>query len=131
MFRHLVAVAIAATLSTAAVVASAQSSKNSYWGGEHVRMTVTPTGAQLEFDCATGNILEPLPLDSGVEFKLKGNHTREHGGPIRKGEQSRDSEAVYSGKIVGRKMYLTLTIADAKQTFVLERGKPGHIMKCR
>ena len=131
MFRHLVAVAIAATLSTAAVGTSAQSSENSYWGGEHVRMTVRPTGAELEFDCATGNILAPLPLDSGVEFTLKGNYIREHGGPIRKGERSRASEAVYSGRIDGGKMYLTLTIPGNQQTFILERGKSGHIMKCR
>jgi len=131
MIRHVVAIAITITLSTAAVIASAQSSRNSYWGGEHVRMTMTPTGAQLEFDCATGNILEPLPLDSGVEFKLKGNYIPEHGGPIRKGEQSRASEAVYSGRIDGGKMYLTLTISDNQQTFVLERGQSGRIMKCR
>ena len=33
------------------------------WGGEHIRMIVTKTGAKIEYDCALGTIDEALLLD--------------------------------------------------------------------
>ena len=46
------------------------------WGGDHVRLEVTRNGAELEFDCATGTITEPLPDTDGT-FSLKGTFTPE------------------------------------------------------
>jgi hypothetical protein len=55
---------------------------NGEWGGEHVRLTVVETGGTIEFDCAHGNLDEPLVLDrSGdgqqmsLEVTLEGGET--------------------------------------------------------
>jgi hypothetical protein len=36
---------------------------NGAWGGEHIRMEVTDSGADIEFDCARGSISQRLELD--------------------------------------------------------------------
>src|ERR1039457_6300078 len=53
------------------------------WGGRDISMEVTPQGATLEFDCAHGNVLEPIEANAKGEFTARGTYTPEHGGPIR------------------------------------------------
>src|SRR5205085_8003269 len=38
------------------------------WGGEHVRMEVSKTGTEIEFDCAHAQITEPIALDKRGNF---------------------------------------------------------------
>jgi hypothetical protein len=71
------------------------------WGGEHVEMQVTEGGAQLEFDCGTGAITEPLAADSQGHFSLKGTITPGQGGPTRQGETPQTIDATYAGDING------------------------------
>ncbi len=106
------------------------------WGGDHVRLEVTRNGAELEFDCATGTITEPLPDTDGT-FSLKGTFTPERGGPTRDGETSR-SDATYSGTIENDTMSLRIVLAGADRdqdreaaTYVLVKGRLGRVMKCR
>ncbi|MEO8683028.1 MAG: hypothetical protein ABI665_28540, partial [Vicinamibacterales bacterium] len=61
---------------------SAAAVQTATWGGDHVRMDVTPSGAALEFDCARGTITETVP-DADATFSLKGTFTPERGGPTR------------------------------------------------
>src|SRR5437588_11373442 len=56
------------------------------WGGEHVRMEVTKTGAEIEFDCAHGQTTEPIALDKRGNFDAPGTFTPEHGRPILRDE---------------------------------------------
>src|SRR5436190_18699608 len=56
------------------------------WGGDHIRMVAGRTSAQLEYDCATGTIDEPIVLDASGRFTATGSHTPEHGGPQRDGQ---------------------------------------------
>jgi hypothetical protein len=99
------------------------------WGGLHIRMEMTDEGANLEFDCATGTITQPLRPDSQGRFSVRGTFTPEHGGPIRQDEPSRTRAAVYFGTIDGDAM--TLQIDEHSQTYHLVRGKPGRVFKCR
>lgn len=99
------------------------------WGGAHVLMEVTSDGAQLEFDCATGTITEPLQTDAQGRFSLRGTFTPEHPGPIREGEPSRTRAATYSGTIEGDTM--TLQIDEQTMRYQLVRGRRGKVMKCR
>ena len=47
------------------------------WGGDHIEMEVTKTGARVEFDCAHGTIDAPLRVDSQGAFTLQGDvHAR-------------------------------------------------------
>ena len=45
------------------------------WGGDHLRIDVTPTGATIEYDCAHGTIDEPPSLDRSGRFSAAGTHT--------------------------------------------------------
>lgn len=103
------------------------------WGGEHIAMVVTGTGAQLEYDCAYGTIDTPIELSASGGFVAPGTHTFEHGGPIREGEPPDTHPAEYRGWIVGGIMTLTVTVTDTSRavgTFTLRRGRNPLIFKC-
>jgi hypothetical protein len=104
------------------------------WGGNHASMRVTLQGANLEFDCAHGSILEPIKANAKGEFVARGTYTPEHGGPITPDNSPRDLPATYKGTIEGNTMRLDVTPDDKHQTpepFTLTRGKAGRVVKCR
>jgi hypothetical protein len=104
------------------------------WGGRDISMEVTPQGATLEFDCAHGNVLEPIKANAKGEFAARGTYTPEHGGPIRKDNLPRDLPAIYKGTIEGDTMRLEVLLTEkdqAPEPFILTRGKAGRLMKCR
>ena len=103
------------------------------WGGQHVRLEVSDKGATLEFDCAHGNIVEPLTLDRAGRFEAKGTYAQEHGGPVRETETDSSQPAKYSGTIKNKTMTLSITLinpAKSLGTFTLEQGSEGTIVKC-
>lgn len=103
------------------------------WGGEHVSMEVTEDGAELEFDCAHGTISGRLMVGENGKVSLKGRYAREHGGPIRQGEDQSGQPATYSGSADDKSLTLTITIDENKEeigTFTLTHGKQGRVRKC-
>ena len=104
------------------------------WGGKHIQMSVANGSATIEYDCANGTIAGPLRVDSRGRFSLLGKHVREHGGPIRMGEDNEGAPARYTGWTDGKTMKLTVTLVDTKTelgTFELTRGNSGRLFKCR
>ena len=102
------------------------------WGGQHIHIKVGAKSATIEYDCASGVINGPLVVDSNGNFKLRGIHRMERGGPVRSDEQPRQIPATYFGSIKGNTMTLTLKLTDSdEETFTLERGKDGELFKCR
>jgi len=107
---------------------------NGVWGGEHIRMEVTDSGADVEYDCAHSTVDEPIVLDSEGNFEVKGKYLPQHGGPIRKDEESNGSIVRYTGHAKGRESSLTITNPEKKETigtFTLTQGSDGRVMKCR
>jgi hypothetical protein len=103
------------------------------WGGQHIGMVVTAGGAELEYDCAHGRITGPISLDRDGEFVALGVHVREHGGPIREGEQVIELPARYSGRVRGSEMTLKVDLTATSEslgTFELERGASPNVFKC-
>jgi hypothetical protein len=103
------------------------------WGGDHIALEVSDSGARIEYDCAHGTINLPLTLDSSRSFDLRGSHVREHGGPVREGEETDGQPARYTGSIQDQKMTITVTLIDTKETvgtFTLTHGKTPRIRKC-
>jgi hypothetical protein len=104
-----------------------------FWGTEHLELEVTAEGATLDFDCATGTIASPIAVNAQGNFRVKGTFTRERPGPVMR-DSNPASAAIYSGSIKGDTMHLTI-IAGAQNEnvgdYVLVRGKPGRVMKCR
>jgi hypothetical protein len=102
------------------------------WGGQHINIEVREKSAAIEYDCANGVIDGPLVVDSNGNFKLRGKHRRERGGPVRADEQPNEQPATYTGAINGNTMTLTLKINDSEEeTFTLEKGKQGELFKCK
>ncbi len=102
------------------------------WGGQHISIKVGTKSATIEYDCASGVIDGPLVVDSNGEFSLHGTHKMERGGPIRADAEPRGHPATYTGSIKGNTMTLTLKLAGFDdETFTLEKGKPGELVKCK
>ena len=103
------------------------------WGGEHVSLMVTAASASLEFDCAHGTIDEPLVVDSEGRFNLNGAYVRERGGPIRDGEPEDRSAALYSGRLEGTRLTLSIQLKGEETQigpFAAFLGQPSRLLKC-
>jgi hypothetical protein len=103
------------------------------WGGNHIAITVGATGSKIEFDCAHGHIDGAFVLDAAGEFELSGTFSKERGGPIRRDDREQPLPAVYSGRVDGDRMTLTIRLRDAKETlgdFTLGRDKTPRLVKC-
>jgi hypothetical protein len=103
------------------------------WGGDHMALDVSESGARIEYDCAHGTINQPLVLDSSGSFDVKGSHVRERGGPVREGGEVDGQPARYTGSIQDQTMKITVTLTETKETvgtFNLTHGKTPRIRKC-
>jgi hypothetical protein len=103
------------------------------WGGDHIEMEVTRTGARIEFDCARGTIDQALRPDAKGAFKVRGTFTPERSGPTR-GEDAPSPKATYSGTIAGDAMTLRVVVegGDPQGTsYELTRDRRGNVRKCR
>ena len=102
------------------------------WGGDHVLFEVSRKGAEIEFDCAHGQITHPITLDAHGRFNVPGTFTHEHGGPVLRDEKPSSTQARYSGRVAGDAMSLTVMVGKEKVgTFTLTRGQQPNLMKCR
>ena len=104
------------------------------WGGPHINIEVGAKSATIEYDCASGVIDGPLVVESNGNFKLRGTHRMERGGPVRMDEKPAEYPATYTGTIKGNTMTLTLKLANSdsdEETFTLEKGKQGELFKCK
>jgi hypothetical protein len=102
------------------------------WGGQHISINVGAKSATIEYDCASGVIDGPLVIDADGHFNLRGTHRPERGGPVRADDNRAGHPATYTGTIKGNTMTLTLKVGDSEdETFTLEKGKPGELVKCK
>src|SRR3954466_6011624 len=134
LFRICIALPLAAALLLPAQLVSASEKPNTLatgaWGGDHVIMNVTDGGAELEFDCASGQISEPLKVDAAGDFDVRGKYAGEHPGPTR--DEDTSTPARYHGHIDHDSM--NLTIVSGKETvgsFTLTRNRQPILRKCR
>ena len=111
--------------------ADASSLATGVWGGQGIALKVSAKGADVEFDCAHGQIPQPIKLDKHGDFEVTGTFTAEHGGPVRRDEKTASAPARYSGHVDGDTMSLTVSL-DKRQvgSYTLTRGSQGHITRC-
>jgi hypothetical protein len=127
----IVVVAVMVSLATARTQ-KMQRIATGVWGGQHINIQVGEKSAAIEYDCASGVIDGPLVVDSSGNFKLRGKHRVERGGPVRADEQPNEQPATYTGAINGNTMTLILKVNDSdEETFTLEKGKQGELFKCK
>ena len=101
------------------------------WGGTHIGLVITVTGGTVEYDCAEGEILEPIRITNG-KFNVLGLHYMGMGGPIGV-DKVNPRPARYEGTVKGDAMTMTVTLTDTKEqvgTFSLVRGENPHVVKC-
>lgn len=121
-----------AVLTVSAKIQKMQRISTGMWGGQHISLNVGSKSATIEYDCATGVIDGPLVVDAEGRFNLRGTHRPERGGPIRADDNRPGEPATYKGTIKGNTMTLILKVGDSEEeTFTLEKGKPGELVKCK
>jgi hypothetical protein len=101
------------------------------WGGSHIGLVISVTGGTVEYDCAEGEILEPISITNG-KFNVLGLHYMGMGGPIGV-DKANPRPARYEGTVKGDQMTMTVTLTDTKEqvgTFQLVRGENPHVLKC-
>jgi len=131
--RRTLLLAATVGISTAMLPLHATDETANVWGGEHVAMELTGTGANLDFDCAEGTITEPLEVRHDGTFRVAGTYRRERPGPVI-GNGNGAVPAVYVATMKGNAMELQVMLVKDNETvgtFKLSRGDPGHVMKCR
>lgn len=102
------------------------------WGGRGVRLQVSASGADIEYDCAHGTIGK-MTLDAAGRFDAQGTHAAERGGPVRADEEAKGQPARYTGRIEGKTMTLRVVLTGTNQTvgtFTLTHGDEGRLVKC-
>ena len=103
------------------------------WGGQHIHAEVTERGADIEFDCAHGNIAQKIMIDGSGRFEVGGKFSAEHPGPTRDDESS-SRTVQYRGSVKDNEMDLTIFDPKTKEdlgSFRLKLGNEGRLMKCR
>jgi hypothetical protein len=119
-------------VSVSAKIQKMQRIATGLWGGQHISINVGSKSATIEYDCASGVINGPLVVDADGRFNLRGTHRMERGGPVRADDNPPQHPATYTGTIKGNTMTLTLKVGDSdEETFTLEKGKPGDLVKCK
>jgi hypothetical protein len=107
---------------------------NGPWGGLGVSLSVSDSGAEVEFDCAHGTIRGPLRLDAEGRFDLPGVFVRERPGPVREGAPGGAEEpARYRGRAHGDTLTLEAFLPGPGRTvgpYTLERGAAPRLRKC-
>jgi hypothetical protein len=132
MFWRVLLVSVVLFISVAAMTQNMQRIPTGVWGGQHINIEVGEKSATIEYDCASGVINGPLAVDASGNFNLRGTHRIERGGPIRADDDSKGHPATYTGSIKGNTMTLSLKVGDADvETFTLEKGKEGRLVKCK
>jgi hypothetical protein len=104
------------------------------WGGEHISMKVTASGAELDFDCASARITSAIELDAKGRFDVDGEFHPEHGGPERRDEEPSTAPAHFTGRLSGNSLSLSITLTNGKEPlgeYNLVKGSVGRVLKCR
>ena len=104
------------------------------WGGEHIVLEVSEKGAEVELDCAHGEVTQHITLGKHGDFDVAGTFSPEHGGPVRRDENPQPAPARYFGRVEGDTMSLTVTLGKEKEKvgdFTLTRGSRPNLTKCR
>ena len=103
------------------------------WGGQHISMEITESGATISYDCAHGSITERIVPDGNSKFVVKGLHVKEHPGPTREEDETEGQRATYTGSIEGDTMTLSVSLSQPNETigdYTLVRGRLGRVRKC-
>ena len=101
------------------------------WGAQGAEMQVSNAGADVLFNCASGEIHEPLTLASDGSFSWSGTYTRTFPAPGTPPDSPH--AATYSGSATASQVTLVVTVPDislATSPVVLTHGEDGVMALC-
>jgi hypothetical protein len=104
------------------------------WGGKGLQLTITATGASLDYGCDSGSITEPLLADASGKFAAHGLHVFGAGGPQQPGTPPRKQHKTrYEGVREGDMIRMTIVLVDLKRSvgsFTLVLGRAASLERC-
>src|SRR5690348_3208146 len=109
------------------------------WGGPHVGIDFQGGLADVQFDCASGTIDDPLYPARDGSFSVKGTYRTGTPGPVKVGQFFTSKDAVYSGQIAQgatrkapRIMTLSIAFEDGSTLgpFTLTEGMHPQLTRC-
>lgn len=102
------------------------------WGGSHAGIEFQGGLADVQFDCASGTIDEPITPGVGGKFLAKGTYRAGAPGPIRVGQIFKSQPARYSGEVIEQVMTLNVALEDgtALGPFTMTEGAAPQLMRC-
>ena len=136
MARNAVRCAIGLAVLTAAVGSAAEQSAvtTGNWGGDGIEITITASGARIQYDCAAGIVDEPIVVNRAGTFTARGTHAFGRGGPRNPGQPPpKRNPARYEGTLQGDVMQLKVSLPDLGRTvgeFTLKRGQRARLDRC-
>lgn len=106
-----------------------------FYGSEAgIIMIITESGADLEWDCAAGQITEPLETAEDGTFDLAGTYTSGSGGPVREDDPPRAQQARYFGtRFQLSRMTLTVEVPESELKlgpYLLRLGQGVILRRC-
>jgi hypothetical protein len=103
------------------------------WAGDHASLIVKRSGAHAEFDCASGDITQPLLMNHDGQASADGVYLQGRGGPIRDDVASDPQPARYTVVVKGDKMTLEVVLTGSNEhigPFTLTLGGDPRVRKC-
>jgi hypothetical protein len=107
--------------------------KAGQWGGQHLAMSVTQSGTDLEFDCGKATITGAIETDRDGAFTATGTFLQERPGPTTPDGPPRRPMRL-SGTVTGDDMQVRIVLTDRDEdlgSFTLTYGATARIVKCR
>jgi hypothetical protein len=102
------------------------------WGGQHIALSLSSSGGQIEYDCGQGSLDAPLVPDAAGAFRVFGRHVPGHGGPVRSDDpMSASQPAIYQGTVSGDHMQLRVTSGGMEiGAYSLRHGASAQLLRC-
>jgi hypothetical protein len=131
-------VAAGAALASAGAIAKSDHAIGP-WGGPHVGINFEGGLADVQFDCASGTIDDPLYPARDGSFTVKGTYRAGAPGRVKVGQFFTSKDAVYSGQVTQgatkkapRVMTLSITFEDGSTLgpFTLTEGMHPQLTRC-
>lgn len=106
---------------------------NGMWGANGIIFSVEAGGVNIQYECADGQIEQPLKADERGNFAVNGVHIRQRPGPMKLDDKQARQNARFEGKISGNNMTLKVTLTETGEVigdYTLERGKNVRLHRC-
>jgi len=107
--------------------------KAGQWAGQHIVMSVAPTGTDIEFDCGKATITGAIDADRDGAFTATGTFFQERPGPTTPEGPPRRPMRV-TGTVKDDDMQVKIVLTDQNEdvgTFTLTFGGTPRLVKCR